>query len=30
MICAFLIGYAGDDCARCGATWKQHYPVGGA
>lgn len=27
-VCAFLIGYAGEDCRRCGASWLEHYPSG--
>lgn len=24
-ICEFLIGYPGESCKRCGASWMEHY-----
>ena len=24
-VCGFLIGYAGDEWRRCGASWIEHY-----
>jgi hypothetical protein len=25
-VCGFLIGRPGEECRRCGASWREHYP----
>ena len=25
-VCDFLIGRPGEDCKRCGASWREHFP----
>ncbi len=27
-VCDFLIGHAGEDCRRCGASWLEHFTLG--